>query len=192
MVLAAPAPSADALCRMFGTAGKAAELDKRCSSTPSMAGPRIGIFRSSAAPGYIGPAYGSIRNVTGTVMAAATAAAVKAYFDAFGVPWPRATTRTARRYARTRYNVYQIFYFDKRAERVDAYKYGITRVGERRPKSQLRACALNPRTHTEDCRYKWIRVRILGWHRARRIEGAYCARYVAARHRRPYGMTRCL
>jgi len=192
--LSAPALSAEAQCRFLRhNKMPAAAGDKRCGGAGgSLAGPRIGLPQPSSSAGYLGRPYGSIKGVSGALMSAATVAAVKAFLDTYDVPWPRADSPTARRHAKTRYNLYQIFYFDKKKDRVDAFKYGITRVGDERPRSQLRACAVHPKTHTERCRYKWVRVGIKGWHRARRIEGAYCARYVAAKGRRPHGMSRCL
>lgn len=186
--------SAQAQCRFIGGAGKLeSEVGKGCGGAPGLvAGLRIGLLDSSAQAGYVGRPYGSVKGMSGTMMAAATVAAVKAYLDTYGVPWPKADTPTARRHARTRYNLYQIYYVDKKKDRVDAFKFGITRAGKKRPTSQLRFCARHPKTHTDDCRYKWVRVNIKGWHRARRIEGAYCARYVAAKGRRPHGMARCL
>jgi len=191
---AGTAQPAEARCRFVGGAGKlSSEIAKGCGGAPGLvAGSRIGLLQPSAGRGYVGRPYGSIKGVSGTVMSAATVAAVKSFLDAYDVPLPKADSRTARRHAKTRYNLYQIFYFDKKKDRVDAFKYGITRIGQSRPQGQIKACQKHPRTHTDKCRWKWVRTKIKGWHRARRIEGAYCARYVAARGRRPYGMAKCL
>jgi len=200
--------TAQARCRFFSAKAGGRVVDeasrgseraaKKCGGGGAgLAGARIGLFRPSATAGYLGRPYGGIKDVAGVVMSAVTVAATKSLPGRARCPWPRADSRTARRHAKDRYNVYQIFYFNKKKKKVDAFKYGITRQGRSspansRPDSQLGQCKRHPKTRAKWCRWKWVRVNVKGWHRARRIEGAYCARYVAAKNRRPYGMPRCL
>lgn len=72
--------------------------------------------------------------------------------------------------------------------------YGITqsRLGKTRPESQIGTCNRDDAVRLKSCQWRWVRVHIRGWYRARGWEATYCARYVARKDHRPLGMKRCL
>lgn len=188
----------DASCAFFKSGESAPESAraKKCGSGAGrpapVAGGSIAVPRGSATAGALTRPFGTIGRVGGTVTA--TVLVAKAHHIAVNLdlPWPSRHSRTARRHAKTRYGIYQIYFRSQAMKKVDAYKYGITRAGATRPKSQLRTCANDYRTATLRCHYRWVRRNVVGFYRARVIETMYCARYVMKVGRRPYGMPKCL
>lgn len=83
--------------------------------------------------------------------------------------------------------VYQIYAPTRSGLRL--WKYGITRVGESRPRSQLKACK---EYFGVNCTAKWLRQDVGGWEKARRLEAGYAARYKSKFGKCPPGMKRCL
>jgi hypothetical protein len=102
------------------------------------------------------------------------------------VPWPR--TGTTRAADMSPHNVYQIFARTK-SGKVIVWRYGITKVGASRPRSQLKACeaALGV-----DCHWDWVRTDVKGWLKARRVEAGYATKYKSRFGKCPKGMRRCL
>lgn len=103
------------------------------------------------------------------------------------VPWPN--PRAVRARDMSEYRVYQIYY-TKRNGGTRLYKYGITKVGEARPRDQLRNCA--QATGVAECEWLWVRTEIRGWLRARRVEAGYAMKYKLKLGECPPGMKRCL
>lgn len=91
------------------------------------------------------------------------------------IPYPNKASKTARKYKKTRYSVYRIFNKENRM----TWKYGITRVGQSRPVSQLRKCGTT-RAYGWRARYgcgwEWVGTRN-GWYGARYLEATLIARY---------------
>lgn len=87
------------------------------------------------------------------------------------VPWPDKKSKTAKKYKNKTYWGYKIY--RKKGGRI--YKYGITRAGNSRPKSQLRTCE---RYYNRACGYKMI-WRGKGWYNARAWEAMKITKYVA-------------
>lgn len=157
-----------------------------------IAGGAIAIPRGSPTAGALTPRFGSIRGLAGTLTATVFVSQIHRLAGDVDAPWPNARSATARRHAKTQYHVYQIYFHNRRTDKVDAYKYGITRRGGERIQRQLPRCRRDPRTHTNRCNGRWVRRDVTGWHRARVIETMYCVRYQLRVGRRPYGMPRCI
>lgn len=119
-------------------------------------------------------------------VAARTMSAIERLARRYGVPWPKEGTIRAR--DMRPYGVYQIYYEAPRGGS-RAHKYGITRVGDTRPRSQLGPCrkAVGVR-----CRYIWLRRDVGGWKHARQVEAGYAAKYKHKFGDCPPGMRRCL
>ena len=103
------------------------------------------------------------------------------------------TRSPGRRSAATwdRYRVYQIYVAAKSVHNQTLFKYGITRQGPKRPRSQLKRCAVVMKV--DMCTWRWLRTGpINGWLAARRIEAGYAARYKRDHGKCPPGMKRCL
>lgn len=146
---------------------------------PTASAPNSGASWASAS------SYGRI--ATGTRAAEAkTMTWIEKLAGRLRVPWPR--TGTTRASDMSTYRVYQIYGpGEKGGSRV--YKYGITKAGERRPKSQLKACRS---AFGNDCSFSWLRNDVSGWYRARKVEAGYASKYKARFERCPPGMKRCL
>lgn len=99
------------------------------------------------------------------------------------VPWPRRNNRMPKT---ARYDVYAIYPI---GGGTDTWKFGITRVGASRPRSQLGACG---RHFGTDCDFTWLRRDIKGWTRARKWEAGHAARFKSKFGHCPPGMPRCL
>lgn len=119
-------------------------------------------------------------------VAARSMSAIERLARRYGVPWPREGTIRAR--DMRPYGVYQI-YSRAPGGGSKAFKYGITRVGERRPASQLAKCE---RLMGTECRYIWLRKGVGGWKHARQVEAGYAAKYKHKFGDCPPGMRRCL
>ncbi|QWL29453.1 PA14 domain-containing protein [Rathayibacter toxicus] len=89
--------------------------------------------------------------------------------QARSVPFPSHTTKTAKKHKHTEYIVYQI----SRESDGATWKYGITRNGDKRPNSQLGACA---RYYGSRCRQKTMR-ETKGYFWARAWEAGYINSY---------------
>lgn len=155
---------------------------------------RIPLVASSglAALGYIGVNWGRIEKRFGKRTRNVKETRMRAFVKSWDVPWPRKDSKTAKRHRRTRYSVYRIWYTDHRTARKLAWKYGITRKGKARPESQLPTCNGHPDTVWLSCKWKWLRVRVKGYYRARAIEAAYAARFKARTGHCPIGMKSCI
>jgi hypothetical protein len=192
-----PSPPTDASCAVFkgGRSAPDSERGEKCGSGAGRAptaGGAIAVPRGSATPGALTRPFGSIARVGGTLTATVFVARAHHLAGTLDAPWPSRHSRTARRHAQTRYHVYQLYFRSKRTGNLDAYKYGITRVGAQRPRGQVKMCEKDYRTRNNTCRYRWIRRNVVGFYRARVIETSYCVRYELKMARRPYGMQRCL
>lgn len=106
-----------------------------------------------------------------------------------GVPWPSRTAKRAQ--DMSDYRVYTIYGINRRTGEARTYKFGITKVGDKRPRSQIRTCE---RAFGSDfsCRRRWVRENVDGWTKARRLEAIHAARYKDWAGRCPPGMKRCL
>ncbi|MET8949145.1 RHS repeat-associated core domain-containing protein [Streptomyces sp. NPDC004542] len=87
------------------------------------------------------------------------------------VPWPDKNSKKSKKEKNTRYYGYKIY--RKNGGRI--YKYGITKVGGSRPRSQIRSCQ---RYYNKACGYKLI-WRGKGWYNARVWEATKILKYVA-------------
>lgn len=103
-----------------------------------------------------------------------------------GVPWPRATAKRAK--DMSPHGVYQIYARDS-AGKIRVYKYGITKNGASRPKSQLKRCA---KVMGGPCQFDWLRTGVKGWFRARKVEAIHATKYKHVTGKCPPGMRRCL
>ncbi|MFJ9638640.1 DNRLRE domain-containing protein [Streptomyces sp. NPDC101178] len=86
------------------------------------------------------------------------------------IPWPDKQSKTAKKYKKKTYWGYKIY--RKNGGRI--YKYGITRKGPSRPKSQIGSCE---RYYKRACGYKII-WRGKGWYNARMWEAGKITKYV--------------
>lgn len=102
------------------------------------------------------------------------------------VPWPRRTAKRAK--DMSKHGVYEIRAVDQSGQ-VRIYKYGITKVGPKRPQSQIAKCQ---RVMGARCRWNWVRTDVKGWYRARKVEAAYATKYKHTHGRCPKGMPKCL
>ncbi|WP_254876554.1 DNRLRE domain-containing protein [Streptomyces sp. CAI-85] len=87
------------------------------------------------------------------------------------VPWPDKDSKKSKKEKNTRYYGYKIY--RKNGGRI--YKYGITKVGGSRPRSQISSCQ---RYYNKACGYKLI-WRGKGWYNARAWEATKILKYVA-------------
>ncbi|CUR57285.1 hypothetical protein NOCA240031 [metagenome] len=167
----------------------------RCGASSSAFGLSIGVPSVGTSPGLAGKRWGGIGGaVVGVTLSAVGVEAMKDYVRAHRVPWPNADSTTARKHRKTAYNLYQIWMTRKKTGNKDLFKYGITRLalGKGRPQSQIGTCNRNAAVVKDSCHWRWVRVHIAGWYRARGWEATYCARYVARKNHRPLGMKRCV
>ena len=105
------------------------------------------------------------------------------------VPRPNKNAKRAKRDHKP-YGVYQIFAKRTSTKRPAVFKYGITRVGARRPQSQKSTCE---RHFRRECGWVWMRRYVGGWYRARQIEMGHTAAYAATHKGKfPPGMPRGL
>ncbi|MCL2543703.1 MAG: hypothetical protein FWE71_14770 [Nocardioidaceae bacterium] len=149
------------------------------------AGPRISIPLVAGGAliglGYVGASWGKIEPRFGTRTKYVKETRMRQFVKKERVPWPNSSSKTARRHRNTRYDVYQIWYKDHETGRTLAWKYGITRIGRRRPESQIGTCNGAEETVWESCDWKWVRQKVRGYFRARAIEATYAARFKAKR-----------
>lgn len=101
------------------------------------------------------------------------------------VPWPKTGSSKASDMAQ--HDVYTIW-GESGGEHI-TWKYGITKNGATRPKSQLAACS---KALGITCDWKWVRRDVDGWLKARRWEAHHAARYKATFGHCPPGMVKCL
>lgn len=192
-----PSSPAEARCAFFKSGESTPESSsaKKCGSGAGrapVAGGAVAVPRGSATAGALTRPFGTIAGVGGTLTGTVLIARAHRLAVSLRAPWPNKKSRTAERHAKTRYHVYQLYFVSKRTGKIDAYKYGITRVGQQRPRGQVKRCERDHRTKSNTCRYRWIRRNVVGFYRARVIETSYCVRYELRMARRPYGMPRCL
>jgi RHS repeat-associated protein len=93
------------------------------------------------------------------------------------VPYPQEKSRHHRE--NYKYDVYRI-YWGKNTEK-RTWKYGITSVGESRPKSQLSSCNTYVILHVKNggrCGFSWMDRGLPGWYVARTFEARYISEYV--------------
>ncbi|MEV0589615.1 LamG-like jellyroll fold domain-containing protein [Nonomuraea sp. NPDC050310] len=101
--------------------------------------------------------------------------------QAVKVPFPKANTDTARKHAQSRYIVYQINGPGNRG----VYKYGISRVGDKRPQSQLPKCNAYYGVK-KGCSYSRV-AEVTGWYNARLIEATLIYGYARKNGKCPPG-----
>ncbi|MFE4826788.1 DNRLRE domain-containing protein [Streptomyces sp. NPDC056672] len=101
------------------------------------------------------------------------------------VPLPNKNAQSAKKYKNSKYIGYMIYYKGK------VWKYGISRVGQSRPASQISSCNRYYGT-SSGCKYTVLRSNMKGWFNARSWEAAMILQYVARhRHCPPGQATSC-
>ncbi|MFP1628972.1 RHS repeat-associated core domain-containing protein [Streptomyces sp. 5K101] len=96
---------------------------------------------------------------------------------------PDKNSGSAKKYKNTKYIGYMIYYKGK------IWKYGISRVGNSRPASQIRTCNKYYGT-SSGCRYTVLRRNLGGWFYARSWEAAMILQYVARHGHCPPGQAK--
>lgn len=110
----------------------------------------------------------------------------------YKVPWPSKTSWRATHDFEA-YGVYNLY--AKTPSGVRVFKYGITKRGATRPRSQLGACNRWARATigpAASCSWAWTRQDVQGFLKARRIEAGHATKYKHRHGHCPPGMTRCL
>ena len=122
--------------------------------------------------------WGQVAKGGGGVLTFATSVSVLNHLiKSMSVPDVKATTKTARRHKDTVYGLYRLYWGKPSFKHT--YKYGITRRGDFRPKSQLAKCkygVYGPSANGK-CGYHWVFRHIIGWYEARKREASAIAAY---------------
>lgn len=133
--------------------------------------------RAGSAPSRL-PAvpWGELPKASGLAVVAATSISVlNDLIKAQSVPNVRADTRTAIRHRNSMYGVYQIW--ASRRTIGNTFKYGLTRVGPSRPRSQVGVCRYHYKEQGLNCGWSWERRGVRGGFHARKVEAGLISRY---------------
>jgi hypothetical protein len=111
------------------------------------------------------------------------------------IPWPSYKAKSAKKYKKSRYAVYEIF-GEKKNGTVITWKYGITRQKDVnvRPRSQLGKCNAYFKKHkiAAKCDFT-ILIQVIGWFAARSEESSLTTLYAATHGGKcPPGMPKCV